>query len=92
MLVAKRASNLNDILLQSEFVKTPNRNWLTDLPILQGMYPCGHFGICKFIDRSNVFTNSDGTENDQIKHFICTTRIYYGIPLPTVVCRENTKI
>lgn len=51
-MVPKRARNLDDILVQSGFVKTSNRNWLTDMPRLNGMFPCGHCGICRHVDQT----------------------------------------
>lgn len=56
-LVAKQARNLNDTLVKSEYLRTPNRNWLTDLSNLKGMHPCDHSGMCRYVDCSMVFTD-----------------------------------
>lgn len=83
-LVAKRASNLNDTLVQSEFVRTQNINWLTDLPKLKGMYPCGHSAKCRYFDCSRVFTGFDGVNKYYIKQFIncATTWVLYILEFP----------
>lgn len=67
----------------SQFVRSPSRNWLTDLPNLQGIYPCGHCVMCRFVDRSGVFTGS-GNKEYQIRHFIncSTTRVLYIMECP----------
>lgn len=66
-LVAKRAGNLNDTLVQSKFIRTASRNWLTDLPELKGMFPCGHCGICRYVEWSDMFTDSNGANRYSIK-------------------------
>lgn len=57
-MVPKCDRNLDDTLVQSRFVKTSNRNWLTDMPRFNGMFLCGHCGVCRHIERSAVFTDS----------------------------------
>lgn len=83
-MVAKRAQNLNDMLVQSEFVRPSNRSWLTDMPRVNGMFPCGHCGTCKYVDRSKTFRNSDGSQQFEIRSFIncATTRILYVLECP----------
>lgn len=83
-LVAKRATNMNDTLVQSEFVRTLNRNWLTDLPELKGMYPCGHCTMCRYVDCSGVFIGSDGMNKYCIKQFIncATMQVLYILECP----------
>lgn len=78
-MVARRAKNLTDELVRSEYTRPNPRNWLTDLPPLRGMYACGKCHICRFVDRSDSFTDATGRKVYQIKHFInCnTTRVLY---------------
>lgn len=81
-LVAKKASNLSNVLVHSEFSRSHNMNWLTDLPALRGMYPCGQCVICKH--RSDVFSDSGGKNQYSIKQFInrATTRVLYILECP----------
>lgn len=83
-MVAKRARNLDDTLVQSEFVRMQNRNWLTDMPRLKAMYPCGHCGMCCYVERPGVFTDSERKHEFEIQHFInsATTRVLYILKCP----------
>lgn len=65
-LVAKRAKNFADELVRSEFIKITPQNWLTDLPKLKGMFACGKCHICKFVDKTDTFTDADGQKTYQI--------------------------
>lgn len=62
LLNARRSPNLKDSLVHSEYLKLTKSNWLTDLPPLKGMYACGRCSICKYVDKTDVFANSDGTK------------------------------
>lgn len=68
-------------------MKEKTSNWLTDLPQIKGMYACGHCKICRYVDRSAVFTDADHNVEFQIKNFInCSaTRVIYMLECP---CRK----
>lgn len=61
LMVAKRARNIKDELVESEFRHPINRNWLTDMPRVKGMFPCGHCTTCRFVDRTKVFLDSNSS-------------------------------
>lgn len=70
LMVAKRARNLADELINSECIKTTPWSWLTDLPALKGMYPCGKCSICSLVERTNNFTDADRHKVYEIGQFI----------------------
>lgn len=39
-MLARRAKNLSDILVQSEYIRQSNTSWLTEYPRSLGMFPC----------------------------------------------------
>lgn len=43
------------------------------------MHACGHCNICKYVHKTDVFTNTDGTKKCKIKQFIncSTTSVIY---------------
>lgn len=84
LLTARRATNLRDNLVHSEYTRPTRRNWLTSLPLLRGMFQCGRCHICKFVDRTDMFANSDGTKQFNIHHFInCRSmRVIYMLTCP----------
>lgn len=57
------------------------RNWLTDMPRPKGTYPCGHCGMCRYVDLRwpEVFTDSERN-----KEFIncSTTQVLYILECP----------
>lgn len=83
-MVAKRARNLKDDLVESEFKCPISRNWLTDLPMVKGMHPCGHCGICKFVERTTIFHDSESINEYTFKSFIncSTSRVLYILECP----------
>lgn len=78
-MVAKRARNLADKLVRFEFPRSTPQNWLIGLPQMKGIFPCGRCHICKFVNRTGVFTDADRQKTYQIKQFInCnTTRVLF---------------
>lgn len=84
LLTAGRSHNLKDNLVHSEYQRSTKSNWLTDLPPLRDMYPCGRCKVCKCADRTNVFASSDGKKNFKINNFInCSTmRVVYMLTCP----------
>lgn len=82
LLTARRARNLKDCLVHSEYNRPQRWDWLTSLPPLKGMYPCGRCHICKYVDRTDMFASSDG--HKQFKNFIncSTTRVIYMLTCP----------
>lgn len=87
LMVARRAKNLTDEVVKSEFTKSSPHNWLTDLPPPKGIYPCGRCHICKFVERSDSFSDAKRKNTYQIKQFInCnTSRVLYMLECP---CRK----
>lgn len=84
LLMARRSPNLKDNLVHSEYQKPTTQNCLTDLSPLKGMYPCGKCNICRYVDKTDVFTNSDGSKHFKINNFIncSTTRVIYMLTCP----------
>lgn len=84
MLTAKRACNLKDSLVHSEFQKTKEKTWLTDNVPIKGMHPCGHCHICRYVLKSDSFDNAGGTTQFKINEFInCSTeRVIYELICP----------
>lgn len=46
LLTARRSRNLKDSLTHSEYQRSVAPNWLSELPPLRGMYPCGSLQVC----------------------------------------------
>lgn len=68
-MVAKRVRNLKDDLVESsEFRRPINRNWLTDMLRLQGMFPCGHCATCKLVDALEHSVTRTQPVNTQLNH------------------------
>lgn len=92
-LVAKGAKNLSDELVRSDFTGTTPRNWLTDLPELKGMLPCGKCHICKLVDRTDTFNDADIQKTSKINQFIklqhLTSPEHAGMPLPQILHRQD---
>lgn len=90
-MAARRAKNLGDMLIKSEFRKKGGTTWLSDFPRSQGMFPCEQ---CPHVDRSDTFRDALGEREFQIKDLIncLSTRVIYMIMCP---CRkmyiEKTK-
>ena len=84
LLTARRSTNLKDCLVHSEYQRTTKSNWLTDLPPLKGMYPCGRCSMCKYIEKTDTFHSADGTKHFRINSFIncSTTRVIYLLTCP----------
>lgn len=84
LLPARRSRNLKDHLIHSEFRRSPTPNWLTQLPPLKGMFRCGRCSVCRYVERTDVFTDSDGTKQFKIHNFInCnTTRVIDMLTCP----------
>lgn len=84
LLTARRSQNLGDVLTHSECTRSPSKNWLTDLPPLKGMFACGKCSICRYVDKTDVFTDSDGKKHFKIRDFIncSTTRVIYMMTRP----------
>lgn len=58
-MVARRARNLGDILIHSEFVKSPTDNWLSTYPRSKGMFPCGKCQLCPLVDHTDTFVDPE---------------------------------
>lgn len=71
--------NIRDELVESEFRRPVNRNWLTDMPKVKAMFPCGPCLTCKFVDRTKMFRDSDSSHVYTINSFIncSTSRVLY---------------
>lgn len=84
LLTARRSKNLKDSLIHSEYQRSSTPNWLTQLPPLKGMFRCGRCSVCKYVERTNTFTDSDGKKLFKINNFInCnTTRVIYMLTCP----------
>lgn len=84
LLTARRARNLKDCLVHSEYSRPQSQDWLTCLPPLKGMYPCGRCHICKYVDRTDMFASSDGSKQFKINSVIncSTTRVIYMLTCP----------
>lgn len=83
-LIARRARNLKDTLVHSEYTRERTTNWLTDLPPLKGMYACEHCQICKFVEKTENFIDTNQSEMFQIKNVIncATSRVVYMLECP----------
>lgn len=66
-IVARRAKNLGDMLMQSEFIKEPDPTWLSTYPRTKGMFPCNKCQICPFIDRTQTFMDALEHERYEIR-------------------------
>lgn len=84
LLVSRRARNLRDNMVHSEFVCSPTSNWLSEMSWSQGMFPCGHCHIYWFVERTSTFTDADEQKVYSIKHFInwSTSRVLYILECP----------
>lgn len=45
-------------------------NWCIRLSKTSGMFPCGHFQICLFVEKTSVFTDADCSDMFQNRQFI----------------------
>lgn len=80
-MVARRARNLGDILIHSEFTRYQDPTWLSDYPRHTGMVPCTRCQICPFVDKTNIFKDALGQGEYVIKDLInCSTmKVIYMI-------------
>lgn len=83
-LVARRARNLGDILIHSEFTKEPDPTWLSEYPRSKGMFPCNRCQICPFVDRTPTFGDARGERIFEIQDLInCfTSKVIYMLTCP----------
>lgn len=73
-MVAHQAKNLGDMLIQSEFTKEPDPNWLSTYPRTKGMFPCNKRQICPFVDRTETFMDALNQEGLEIRDLIAQQR------------------
>lgn len=83
-LVARRAKNLGDILIHSEFTKEPSANWLYEYPRSKGMFSCNRCQICPFVDRTATFSDTRGRHTFEIRDLInCSSnKVIYMLTYP----------
>lgn len=83
-MVTRRAKNLRDMLIKSEFRKEPSTTWLSDFPWSMVMFPCGRCQVCPYVDRSDTFSDSLVKRDFQIRNLIkCSmARMIYMLTCP----------
>lgn len=83
-MLARRAKNLGDTLIRSEFTKTTDTSWLSQYPRSKGVFPCGHCQVCPHADRTATFYDSQNAQRFQIRDLIncATTRVIYMLTCP----------
>lgn len=59
-MVARRAKNLGDLLIRSEFRKARDTMWLSDFPRRRGMFSCELCQMCPYVDRTDTFRDALG--------------------------------
>lgn len=54
------------------------------MPRINGMFPCGHYHICRFVESAYRFTDADRQKMYHIKQFInrSTTQVLYIFECP----------
>ncbi|XP_056425064.1 uncharacterized protein LOC130366758 [Hyla sarda] len=81
-LTARRAKNLNDMLVKSEYRSQTTKNMFGTKDPRRGCTPCGQCVACPNVERSTTFTDSSGNQTCKITYQITrSTRfvIYYAI-------------
>lgn len=83
-MVARRAKNLGNMLIQSECTRQTNTSWLTEYPHSLGMFPCSKWQICPFVDRTRTFREAKDIKEYEIRDLInCSTeRVIYMLTCP----------
>lgn len=84
LLTARRACNLGDVLVHSEYIRTTSESWLIRSKPPPGMHACEHCSICRYVHQTDVFANPCGGKNYNIKQFIncSTTQVIYMLTCP----------
>ncbi|XP_056391573.1 uncharacterized protein LOC130284811 isoform X1 [Hyla sarda] len=73
-ITARRVQNLKDMLVKSEYIPIPSHPFGIVNQRL-GCVPCGRYVACPNIERTSVFTDSSGSRQFSIRHFItCSTK------------------
>ncbi|CAI9573182.1 unnamed protein product [Staurois parvus] len=81
-MVARRAPNLGDLLIHSDYQPLKQTTWLKSRT--KGMFKCGKCQICKYVDRTDSFFDSRNSTHYKIQSLInCSTvRVLYILTCP----------